>query len=718
MKIPAPLRRLCAAFFLATSVLLAGCGGGGSEDTSAAQTMIGPAGGEVSGPNGARVSIPPGALSAPAQIEITQSNQGATPLPAGFVAFGPTFAFTPHGTRFASPVTVTVPFDPAAVPVGAVPVLYKTGAQGAWERVDNATVNAGNVIAQVTGFSFFQLGNLPPQILQQPGDANVVAPAPALFSVTVLGTPPFAYQWQRSHDGGASFGDVAGATADRYTTPATAVAADNGDRYRVIVTNLEGSTTSRAASLTVTANVVAPAITQQPQETSVAAGNAATFTVAATGTSLQYQWQRSNDGGTTFSDLNGATNASITLAAAQAGDDGARFRARVSNSAGTVTSNAARLSVNVPTPASTAARIAAGNGFSLARNASGTSLSSWGTDSGEALGNGSAGDRSAPGPITLPVLVPKPATVIATGAGARHGLLVTDSVLWAWGYNGFGQLGTGSTNTAPAPLPVTHDNGFVATGVTAVAAGTLHTLFSRSDGRVFATGFNGSGQLGDGTNTDRMRAVGVAGLANVTAIAAGAMFSLALRADGTVWAWGANDAGQLGDGTVVNRSTPVQVSGLAGVTAIAAGDAHALALLGNGTVVAWGANDQGQLGDGTTTNRARPVTVAGVSGATSIAAGDNNSIAIGAVPMIWGSNRNGQLGLGSLAPAFRSSAAPLSVSVGGAIIEFAIGAGHVLAARNDGSVWAWGANDGGQIGNGSVGGNVLEPAVVRGLNLN
>ena len=140
--------------------------------------------------------------------------------------------------------------------------------------------------------------------------------------------------------------------------------------------------------------------------------------------------------------------------------------------------------------------------------------------------------------------------------------------------------------------------------------------------------------------------------------------------------------------------------------------------MGNGTVVAWGANDQGQLGDGTTTNRARPVTVAGVSGATSIAAGDNNSIAIGAVPMIWGSNRNGQLGLGSLAPAFRSSAAQLSVSVGGAIIEFAIGAGHVLAARNDGSVWAWGANDGGQIGNGSVGGNVLEPAVVRGLNLN
>jgi hypothetical protein len=207
------------------------------------------------------------------------------------------------------------------------------------------------------------------------------------------------------------------------------------------------------------------------------------------------------------------------------------------------------------------------------------------------------------------------------------------------------------------------------------------------------------------------------GLTNITAIAAGGHFSLALRSDGTVWAWGANGSGQLGDGTLVNRSTPVRVSGLAGVTAIAAGAEHALALLGNGAVVAWGANNEGQLGDNTTFTRSTPVGVRGFSRAFSIAAGGNSSIAMSEVPMVWGSNSNGQLGTGSATPAFRSSAGPISALPGGAY-RFAVGANHMLAQHSDGTVWAWGANDSGQIGNGATGGNVLTPVQVSGLNVN
>jgi alpha-tubulin suppressor-like RCC1 family protein len=710
------MKRGTAALLVAALGLLAACGGGDDGGGQQQPAGIGAAGGTVNGASGAQVVVPAGALATDTPIAIEQTSVGAPALPTGFVAFGPMFAFTPHGTTFAVPVTVTIPFDPARVPAGATPVLYKTNAQGAWEVVPSATINAGTVTAQVASFSSFLIGNQPPMITQQPQDASVVEPNAATFTVTALGTPPFTYRWERSNDGGATWTMARNGSAS-LTTGATSITADNGARFRVFVGNLEGEAESRAALLTVTANVVPSQITRQPQDVAVAVDADATFTVVATGTSVLYQWEESADGGATFNAIRGATNASYTLLRAQNSDNNKRFRAVVSNNAGSVTSSAARLTVGAPTPPVTGARIAAGAGFSLARNVAGTAVFSWGTDSGEALGNGAGRDRNTPGSIALPGLVPQPATIIATGSGARHGLMVSDDALWGWGYNGFGQLGNNNTNSQPNPFPVSHDNGFVVAGAIGVAAGTLHTVILRTDGRVFATGFNASGQLGDGTNTDRLRAVAVPSLANITAVAAGGQFSLALRNDGTVWSWGANNAGQLGDGTLVARNAPVQVSGLSGAVAIAAGNEHALALLGNGTVVAWGANNEGQLGDNTTTNRSTPVSVLGFSRAFSIAAGGNSSIAMSEVALVWGSNSNGQLGNGGTTPAFRASAAPVPAFFSGGIFTFAVGGTHILALRNDGSVWAWGGNDSGQIGNGTTGGNVLAPVQI-GLNLN
>jgi alpha-tubulin suppressor-like RCC1 family protein len=709
-------RARCAAVL---AMLLVACGGGGDDRSVQSASGIGPAGGTVTGPNGTQVVIPAGALATSTPIAITQSNTGAPPLPQGLVAFGTMYAFTPHGTSFAQPVTVTVPIDPASIPAGATPVLYKTNAQNQWEPVPGATLGVGSVSAQVTSFSFFLIGNQPPQITRQPSDVTVLQPNPATFTVTALGTPPFTYQWQRSDDGGATFTDVGGATSATYTTGATSATTDDGDRYRVLVGNLGGATTSQSARLTVTANVVPPTIDTQPQDVSVAVGGNATFTVVASGLSPQYQWERSNDGGATFADIAGATNASLTLTNVQSTDDNARFRARVFNLAGGVTSNAARLTVGAtpPPPPAGAARIAAGGGFSLARNAAGTAVFSWGTDSGEALGNGSGGDRNVPGSIPLPGFVPQPAVAIATGSGARHGLMISDATAWAWGYNGFGQVGNGNTTSQPNLVPMTHDNGFVITGATAVAAGTLHSLVLRNDGRVFAVGSNAFGQLGDSTNTDRLRAVAVPNPTNVIAIAAGGQFSLALRGDGTVWAWGANANGQLGDGTQTDRNTPVLVPGLSGVTAIAAGSEHALALLATGAVVAWGLNSEGQLGDNTTVNRLSPVPVIGFARAFAIAAGGNNSAAVGEVFFVWGSNGNGQLGTGSTSPAFRAVAGQVS-GLSGPVFGFAVGGNHMLALRPDGTVLGWGANDSGQIGNGATGGNVLTPVQVTGLNLN
>jgi alpha-tubulin suppressor-like RCC1 family protein len=140
-------------------------------------------------------------------------------------------------------------------------------------------------------------------------------------------------------------------------------------------------------------------------------------------------------------------------------------------------------------------------------------------------------------------------------------------------------------------------------------------------------------------------------------------------------------------------------------------------MLGNAAVVAWGANNEGQLGDNTTTARATPVNVLGFSRAFSIAAGGNSSIAMSEVPMVWGSNSNGQLGTGSAVPAFRASAGPIPALPVGAF-RFAVGANHMLAQHADGTVWAWGANDSGQIGNGTTGADVRVPVQVTGLNVN
>jgi uncharacterized delta-60 repeat protein len=146
------------------AVTLAGCGGGGGGSSPAPAPApapvpagtIGAAGGTVTGPSGSQVVVPAGALAQSTVIEIAASGAGAPPVPAYAVAIGQAYAFTPHGTSFAKPATVTVPFDPAQLPAEEVPMLLKTNAaRDGWERVPNTTVNGNTLVGQVNSFSYF-----------------------------------------------------------------------------------------------------------------------------------------------------------------------------------------------------------------------------------------------------------------------------------------------------------------------------------------------------------------------------------------------------------------------------------------------------------------------------------------------------------------------------------------------------------------------------------
>jgi uncharacterized delta-60 repeat protein len=155
---------------VALTVLFLGACGGGSGDSNGGNGGgntpsggIGSAGGTVTGPNGAQVAIPANALGTNTAIAVTQSNTGAPPLPTGVAAVGPMFAFTPHGTTFATPATITVPFDPSQVPAGETVMLYKTNAaQNGWDVVTGATVNGSTIAGQVSSFSHVVAG-VPPK---------------------------------------------------------------------------------------------------------------------------------------------------------------------------------------------------------------------------------------------------------------------------------------------------------------------------------------------------------------------------------------------------------------------------------------------------------------------------------------------------------------------------------------------------------------------------
>jgi alpha-tubulin suppressor-like RCC1 family protein len=287
-------------------------------------------------------------------------------------------------------------------------------------------------------------------------------------------------------------------------------------------------------------------------------------------------------------------------------------------------------------------------------------------------------------------------TQIVAGGGTSAALL-SNGTVWTWGDNFFGTLGNGSTggsSTTPGQVPGLG-------GITQLAisfnGGDLFAL--GPGGVVWGWGLNGEGQLGNGTTSPSALPMQVPGLTGINQIAPGPTYALALRSNGTVLAWGDNADGQLGDGTTTQRRTPVQVPGLTGIVQVSAND-PSFAVRFTGTVFAWGrnGNDTGVLGLGATGDVATPTQIPGLAGITHLAATGDHVLALANSRTVyaWGANGAGQLGDGTTTN--RSTPEPLSL---GGVIKIATGLGSSAAIRSDGTLLTWGGNGYGELGVGT-----------------
>jgi hypothetical protein len=284
------------------------------------------------------------------------------------------------------------------------------------------------------------------------------------------------------------------------------------------------------------------------------------------------------------------------------------------------------------------------------------------------------------------------------GGSSYTAAIKTDGTLWTWGDNGSGRLGDNTSTTRSTPV-TTFAGG---TNWKQVAGGNDHTAAIKTDGTLWTWGAGRTnGRLGVNDTTARNTPVTTfAGGTNWKQVACGQNHTAAIKTDGTLWTWGLNSSGQLGDNTTTDRSTPVTTfAGGANWKQVAGGGGHTAAIKTDGTLWTWGDGTSGQLGGNTATAKSTPVTTfAGGTNWKQVSSGSNHCAAIKTDGTLWtwGEGTNGQLGDNTAT----TKSTPVTTFAGGTNWkQVASGTQYTAAIKTDGTLWTWGINVNGHLGN-------------------
>jgi len=284
--------------------------------------------------------------------------------------------------------------------------------------------------------------------------------------------------------------------------------------------------------------------------------------------------------------------------------------------------------------------------------------------------------------------------------GGEHSAVIkTDGTLWTWGLGTSGQLGDNTTTSKSSPVQ-TVSAGTNWRQVAGGAGNGNHTAAIKTDGTLWTWGRNPFGALGNNTTIDRSSPVQtVSAGTNWKQVSCGEWHDAAIKTDGTLWTWGRAGVGQLGDNTAIDKSSPVQtVSGGTNWRLVSCGAYHTAAIKTDGTLWSWGRNSYGRLGDNTTISRSSPVqTVSGGTNWKLVSCGATQTAAIktDGTLWVWGWNLFGALGDNTTI----QRASPVQTVSGGTNWKQVAGGTYRHAAiKTDGTLWTWGFNSNGQLG--------------------
>ena len=337
--------------------------------------------------------------------------------------------------------------------------------------------------------------------------------------------------------------------------------------------------------------------------------------------------------------------------------------------------------------------VSEGNHFTIAKKTDGTLWGMGQNDSGQ-LGDGTTVDKN----VITSVGNANDWNVISCGGGSTMSIK-TDGSLWGWGTNYFGSIGAGPSFNETSPIQIGTD-----TDWQLLSCGGLHAIALKTNGTLWGWGYNNKGQVGNGTNTDALTPVQIGNDTDWQMVAAGRNQSFAIKTDGTLWGWGENELGELGDGTFINRNTPVQIGTNTDWESVSTLGNHTLAIKTNGTLWSWGDNADGQIGDGTQTLKNYPVQIGTGTDWQTVSAGGLHSLALKTNGSVWGWGDNNyffQLGFFSL----NDQLVPLQLGTSNDWIGISGGGLHTAMVKSDNTLWVFGWNYSGQLGNGTNTGN-------------